>query len=149
MIDVIAKNRRARHDYEVLSVYEAGIVLTGTEVKSLRQRRVNLKDSYAVIKNGEAYLVGMHISVYDQGNRFNHDPERVRKLLLNRREIITLKNQVEKTGLTLVPLSIYFKNNRVKVELALVRGRKQYDKRRAMAKREAEEEIKRALKRRW
>lgn len=143
----IVRNRRARHDYHVLSVVEAGISLTGTEVKSIRAGRVNLKESYARVDRGEVLLIGMHISPYEQGNRFNHEPRRTRKLLLNRREIRNLAREIEKGGNTLVPLSVYLKGRLVKVELALARGKKQYDKRRDMAEREAQREIDRAMKR--
>ena len=119
---VIAKNRKARHEYFVEEVFEAGIVLTGTEVKSLRLGRANLQDCYSVINNGEVFIHGMHISPYDQGNRFNHDPMRTRKLLLNRYEINKLIGLTQKKGFTLIPLSLYFKTGLVKVELAVCRG---------------------------
>ncbi|MFC2076264.1 SsrA-binding protein SmpB [candidate division KSB1 bacterium] len=144
---VIVRNRRARHDFHVLSTLEAGISLTGTEVKSIRAGKVNLKESYARIEGGEVFLIGMHISHYDQGNRFNHEPKRNRRLLLSRHEIRNLDRDTEKSGLTLVPLAIYLKGKLVKVELALARGKKQYDKRQDMAEREAAREMERALKR--
>jgi len=142
----IVTNRKARHEYFVEEVFEAGIVLTGTEVKSLRQGRANLQDSYAVIKDGEVFLNGMHISPYDQGNRFNHEPTRVRKLLLNRREINKLMGLTQRKGFTLIPLSLYFKRGLVKVELAVCRGKKLYDKRQDIARRDAAREIDRRLK---
>lgn len=143
---IIVQNRKARHDYFIEEVFEAGIALTGTEVKSLRLGRANLQDSYAVIKDGEVFLYGMHISPYDLGNRFNHDPVRVRKLLLNRYEINKLIGLTQKKGLTLVPLSLYFKRGLVKVELAVCRGKKLYDKRQDIARRDAAREIDRRMK---
>ncbi len=143
---IIAVNRKARHDYEVIDTYEAGIVLLGTEVKSLRAGKANLKDSYARIKNGELWLFGLHISPYSHGSYNNHVPERDRKLLLHKYEIRRLIGKVEEAGLTLVPLKLYFKNGKVKVQLGLARGRKQYDKRQVIAKREADRELRRRLK---
>jgi len=140
------KNRKARHEYFIEEIFEAGIALTGTEVKSLRQGRANLQDSYAVIKDGEVFLHGMHISPYDQGNRFNHDPMRTRKLLLNRYEINKLVGLTQKKGFTLVPLSLYFKKGLVKVELAVCRGKKLYDKRQDIARRDAAREIEKRMK---
>jgi SsrA-binding protein len=131
---IIAKNRRAFHEYEILDTWEAGIVLVGTEVKALRAGRVNLGDAYAELKDGEAWLLKLHIGPYDMGNRENHDPFRRRKLLLNRREIRKLLPKVEEGGKTLVPLKIYFKHGLVKVEIALARGKKLYDKREGKAK---------------
>ena len=145
-IKTIVKNRKARHEYFVEEIFEAGIALTGTEVKSLRQGRANLQDSYAVIKDGEVFLHGMHISPYDQGNRFNHDPLRTRKLLLNRFEINKLIGLTQKKGFTLIPLSLYFKKGLVKVELAVARGKKLYDKRDDIARRDAMREIDRKMK---
>ncbi|NLW01898.1 MAG: SsrA-binding protein SmpB [Clostridiaceae bacterium] len=145
-IKTIVKNRKARHEYFIEEVFEAGIALTGTEVKSLRQGRANLHDSYAVIKDGEVFLYGLHISPYDQGNRFNHDPVRVRKLLLNWFEINKLIGSTQKKGFTLIPLSLYFKKGLVKVELAVCRGKKLYDKRQDIARRDAAREIQRRLK---
>jgi SsrA-binding protein len=133
-IKIIAKNRRAFHEYEILDTWEAGIVLVGTEVKALRAGRVNLGDAYAELKGGEAWLLKLHIGPYDMGNRENHDPFRRRKLLLNRREIRKLLPRVEEGGKTLVPLKIYFKHGLVKVEIALARGKKLYDKREDKAK---------------
>jgi SsrA-binding protein len=142
----IAQNRKARHNYDFLEKYETGIVLAGTEVKSLREGRVNFKDSYAALRNNEVWLYGMHISPYSHGNIYNHNPERDRKLLLHRNEIRRLIGKTKDTGLTLVPLQLYFKNGKVKVELALAKGKKQFDKREAIAKREAERETKRIFK---
>ncbi len=143
---IIATNRKARHEYEVLDTMEAGIVLAGTAVKALRDGRANLKDSYANVKDGEVFLYNMHIIPYDFGNINNHDPTRVRKLLLHKKEIKKLIGKTQETGLTLVPLKLYFKNGRVKVQLALAKGKKFYDKRQDLAKRESDIEMKRALK---
>lgn len=147
-IKVIAENRKARHDYHIEEVIEAGLVLQGTEVKSIRGRRVNLKDSFARVENNEVFLYNMHISPYEQGNRFNHDPLRTRKLLLHRREIRRLIGLSREKGMTLVPLRLYFKRGRVKVELAIARGKKLYDKRRDLAERSANREIERAFRER-
>jgi SsrA-binding protein len=144
---LIASNRKAFHDYFVLQKMEAGIALTGTEVKSLREARVNLKDSYVDFDRGEAYLVGAHISPYSHGNRENHDPERKRKLLLHRREIDRLEVQVVEKGLTIVPLRLYFKGGRVKAEIAVVRGKKLFDKRETEKRRELDREAEAAIKR--
>jgi len=143
---LIASNRKAFHDYFVLQKLEAGIALTGTEVKSLRAGRANLKDSYVDFEGSEAFLVGSHISPYEHGNIQNHDPERKRKLLLHRREIERLRSQVIEKGLTVVPLRLYFKGGRVKAEIAVVRGKKQYDKREAEKRREADREAAAAMK---
>ena len=137
-------NRKARHEYFILEALEAGIVLTGTEVKSLRKGNANLQDSYAELRNGEVWLEGMHISPYEQGNINNHDPRRRRKLLLQRKQIRKLIGGMKEKGLTLIPLSVYFKGPYAKVELALARGKKSYDKRDAIAKRDAERDIARA-----
>jgi SsrA-binding protein len=142
---LIVENRRARHDHLVERV-EAGIVLTGTEVKSLRDGRASLQQAYAEVRDGEAWLVGAHISVYDQGNRENHDPDRPRKLLLHRKELDSLYGKVRERGFTLVPTRLYFRDGRVKVELALARGKDVRDKRRDIARREAQRDIERALK---
>jgi SsrA-binding protein len=142
----IAENRRARHDYQLLERIEAGLQLTGTEVKSLRAGRATLAQSYAEVRDGEAWLVGAEIAVYDQGNRSNHDPTRPRKLLLHRREIDSLYGLVREKGLTLVPTRLYFKDGRVKVELAVARGKVQRDKRRDLQRRDAERQMERALK---
>ncbi len=143
---LITDNRRARHDYHLLERVEAGLVLTGTEVKALRDGRATLGQAFAEIRNGEAWLVGSHISTYEQGNVANHDPDRPRKLLLHSREIARLIGQTKERGLTLVPTRLYFKGGRVKVELALARGKEQRDKRRDIAKRDADRQIERALK---
>lgn len=145
----VATNRRARHDYHILESYEAGIVLTGTEVKSMRAGRLNLKDSFARVEGGEVFLYNMHISPYSHGNRWNHDPTRTRKLLLHKAEIRRLIGRVQQQGLTLVPLRVYFnERGRAKVELALAQGKKRWDKRRDIAKREAQREVERAMKER-
>ena len=143
---LIADNRRARHDYQLLDRVEAGLVLTGTEVKSLRAGRAVLAHSYADVRDGEAWLHGAEIAVYEQGNRANHEPTRPRKLLLHRREIDRLYGQVREKGLTLVPTRLYFKDGRVKVELALARGKDTVDKRRSLAERDAKRQIERAMK---
>ena len=141
----LATNRKARHDYFIEETIEAGIVLTGTEVKSIRQGRLNLKDSYALIRDGEVFLDGVHISPYEQGNIFNVDPERRRKLLLHRHEILRLKRQLDQKGLTLVPLRVYLVRGRAKVELGLARGKKLYDKRETIAKRDADRRMRQSL----
>ena len=143
---LIASNKKAFHDYFVLQKFEAGIALTGTEVKSLRAGKANLKDSYVTFKDGEACLFGLHISPYSHGNLQNHDPERTRKLLLHRREIDKLHVEVTEKGLTVVPLRLYFKGGRVKTEIAVVRGKKQYDKRESERKRELDREAAQAMK---
>jgi SsrA-binding protein len=145
---LVAENRRARHDYHLLDRYEAGLVLQGTEVKSLREGRANLARAYADVRDGEVWLVGAHISTYDQGNIANHDPDRDRKLLLHGREIASLIGKVRERGLTLVPTKLYFKDGRAKVELALARGKKTYDKRHALAERQANREKEQAVGRR-
>jgi SsrA-binding protein len=137
-------NRKARHEYFILEALEAGIVLTGTEVKSLRKGNANLQDSYAELRSGEVWLEGMHISPYEQGNINNHDPRRRRKLLLQKKQIRKLIGGMKEKGLTLIPLSVYFKGPYAKVELALARGKKSYDKRDAIAKRDADRDIARA-----
>ena len=142
----VAENRKARHDYEIEERYEAGIVLTGTEIKSVRGGKVNLRGSYARIVNGEVVLYDAHISPYEQsGKFFNHNPTRPRKLLLHRREISRLLGQVREKGLTLVPLRVYFKNRRAKVEIGVARGKKLYDKRQVQSERDARRQIDRAL----
>ena len=142
----ICVNRRARHDYFIEETYEAGLVLQGSEVKSLRDGKANLKDSYARIDKGEAFLVNAHISPYFAASRFNHDPTRKRKLLLHSQQIRRLTGKVKERGLTLIPLRLYFKNGRAKVELGLARGKKMYDKRETLRKRAAEREVERSLK---
>jgi SsrA-binding protein len=143
---LIADNRKARHDYHLLERLEAGLVLTGTEVKSLRAGRATLGQAYADVRDGEAWLHGAEIAVYEQGNRANHDPTRPRKLLLHRREIDRLYGQVREKGLTVVPTRLYFKDGKVKVELALARGKDVRDKRRTIADRDARRQMERALK---
>ncbi len=144
----IATNRKAFHDYFIEERFEAGIELYGTEVKSLRLGAVNLKDSYCIVKKGELFLCGAHISPYEKGNIFNRDPVRTRRLLMHRREIMRLDARVQRDGFTLVPLSLYFKGPRVKVELALAKGKKLHDKRDSAKEKEAAREIDRALKER-
>jgi SsrA-binding protein len=143
---LVAQNRKARHLYHILETFEAGLVLSGTEVKSLRGGKASLVDAYAVIERGEAWLLNLHISPYEQGNQFNHEPRRKRKLLLHRREILRLIGKTREKGLTLVPLRVYFEKGWAKVELALARGKKSYDKRDDIAKREADREIARAVR---
>jgi len=142
----IAENRRARHDYNLLDRLEAGVVLTGTEVKSLREGRVELSGSFADVRGAEVWLVGVSIAEYGHGNNANHNPDRDRKLLLHRREIASLIGKVKEKGLTLVPTRLYFKDGKVKVELALARGKERLDKRRDLAERDAKRQIERALK---
>ncbi|SDZ35189.1 SsrA-binding protein [Evansella caseinilytica] len=143
---LIAQNKKARHDYHIEETYEAGIVLTGTEIKSLRGGRGNLKDSFARVNNGEVWLHNMHISPYEQGNRFNHDPVRTRKLLLHRKEINKLIGLTREKGYTLVPLKVYIKNGFAKVLLGLGKGKKKYDKREDLKKKAADRDIQRAFK---
>ena len=138
---LIASNKKAFHDYFIVLKMESGLVLTGTELKSLRAGRANLKDSYVLVKDGEAWLHGAHISPYSHGNLQNHDPERTRKLLLHRREIEKLHSQTAEKGLSVVPLRLYFKGSRVKAEIAVVRGKKQYDKRDSERKKELDREL--------
>ena len=145
---VIATNRRARHDYTIEDTFEAGVMLTGTEVKSLREGRASLTDGYAMITDGEVWLHGVHIPEYARGTWTNHEPRRIRKLLLHRKEIERLERSTHEGGLTLVPLSLYFSDGRAKIELALARGRRTYDKRHELAKRDAAREVERALRRR-
>ena len=142
----VAQNRKARYDYEVLDSVEAGIALLGSEVKAMREGKVTLKDSYAAVQRGEVFLHKVHISHYGPANRFNHDPERPRKLLLHRKEINRLIGISEQRGLTMVPLRVYFKRGKAKIELALVRGKKFYDKRQDIAKRDADRAIDRELR---
>jgi SsrA-binding protein len=143
---VISTNRKARHDYHIEESYEAGIALTGTEVKSVRNARVNLKDSYAKVEGNELFLYNMHISPYEQGNRFNHDPLRVRKLLMHRVEIRRLTGKIKEKGYALIPLKIYLTRGRVKVEIGLARGKKLYDKRRDIAEKDSKREMERAFR---
>ncbi len=143
---LVLLNRRALHDYQVLERFEAGIELRGTEVKSLRAGRISLKDSYAEVSRSEMYLLGAHISPYEKASVWNHDPERPRKLLMHKREIVRLGSQVAEKGLTLIPLRVYFKRGMAKIELGLCRGKRLADKRAALRQREQEREIDRALK---
>jgi len=145
---IAISNRKARHDYEVLDSFEAGVVLKGSEVKSLRLGNANLQDSYAYVKGSEVWLSGMHINPYEQANILNHEPRRERKLLLHKKEIRKLIGKTSEKGLTLIPLKVYFKNGLAKVELGLCKGRRSYDKRAAIAKRETEREIRRQFSRR-
>ena len=142
----IAQNKKARHDYFVEETYEAGIELCGTEVKSLRAGRVNLKDSWCSIVDGEIFVNGMHISPYEQGNIFNRDPMRVRKLLMHKKEILKLYGTVKQTGYSLIPISLYFKDSKVKLQVGLCKGKKLYDKRPDMAERSAKRDMERAIK---
>jgi SsrA-binding protein len=145
----IATNRKARHDYFIEETYEAGLVLTGTEIKSIRAGHVNLRDSFAVVKEGELWLMNAHIAPYDQGTYANHEPRRSRKLLMHRREINRIAGKLQEKGFTLVPLRLYLKNNLAKVELGLGRGKKQYDKRAALREKETRREIDRVVARHW
>ena len=145
-IKIVAKNSKAFHDYFIEDRYETGIALAGTEVKSIRQGNVNLKDSFCIIKDGEISVLGMHISPYEKGNIFNKDPRRTRKLLMHKREIMRLFGKIKQDGYSLVPLSIYFKGPHVKLEIGLARGKKLYDKRDSAAKKDAKREIDRAMK---
>jgi SsrA-binding protein len=144
---VVVSNRKARHDYHILDTLEAGIALLGTEVKSVRQGNANLQDSYAAVKNGEVWLFGMHISPYEHGGISNHDPRRTRKLLLQKREIRRLLTRVQEKGLTLIPLSVYFKGPYAKVELAIAQAKRSYDKRESIKRREAQRDIAARMKR--
>ena len=145
-VKIVAKNSKAFHDYFIEDRYEAGIELAGTEVKSIRQGNVNLKDSFCIIKDGEISVLGMHISPYEKGNIFNKDPRRNRKLLMHKREIMRLFGKIKQDGYSLIPLSIYFKGPYVKLEVGLARGKKLYDKRDSAAKKDAKREIDRAMK---
>ena len=142
----LAQNKKARHDYQILETLEAGLVLPGTEIKSVRERRINLKDGFAQIHNGEAWLMNVHISEYTQGNRFNHDPLRARKLLLHKKEIQKLTGQTSEKGITIVPLKVYLKHGFAKVLLGIAKGKHDYDKRETIKKRDQEREIRRTLK---
>jgi len=146
MEKVVSTNRKAKHDFHIEDSFEAGIALTGTEVKSIRNSRVNLKDSYAKVEGGELFLYNMHVSPYDPGNRFNHDPVRTRKLLMHKAEIGRLAGKVKEKGYALVPLKIYLRQGLVKVELGLARGKKKYDKRRDIAERDRKREMERDMK---
>ena len=144
----IVQNKKARFEYEILETLEAGIVLAGTEVKSIRQKKVSISEAYGRIRDGEPFLVGVNITIYDKGNRFNHEPARDRKLLLHKQEIKRLTGKLKERGLTLVPLRMYFKNGRVKVLLGLAKGKAKYDKRKTIQKRESDREIQRIMKNR-
>lgn len=143
---IVAQNKKAWHDYFVEETYEAGVALCGTEIKSIRRGAVNLKDSYCSFQNGEMYAVGVHISPYEQGNRFNHEPLRDKKLLMHKREILKLRGLVQQKGYTLIPLSLYFAGSYIKMEIGLCRGKKLYDKRDAEAARQAGRDIERQMK---
>jgi SsrA-binding protein len=144
MIEII--NRKARYDYEISDTYEAGIVLKGTEIKSIREGNANIKDSYAIIRDDEAYILNMHISSYDKGNQFNHEETRTRKLLLNKKEIYRLRDSSRIDGFTLVPLKLYFVKNKVKILIGVGKGKKQFDKRESIKKKEADREAKDKMK---
>ncbi len=147
-IKTVTENRKARHEYHILETYEAGLALTGTEVKSLRAGKANLQDSYARVENAELMLYNMHISPYEQGNRFNHEPKRTRRLLMHKQEIMRLLGKTREKGLALIPLKVYFKNGLAKVELALAKGKKLYDRREDLAARDAKREMERAVRER-
>lgn len=144
--NVVAQNKKARHDYSIVDTIEAGIVLTGTEIKSVRAARIQLKDGYAQIKNGEAWLINVHIAPFEQGNIWNQDPDRTRKLLLKKKQITKLQNDLKGTGMTLVPLKVYLKNGFAKVLLGIAKGKHGYDKRESTKRREQERDIKRIIK---
>ena len=144
MIEI--KNRKALYDYTISDTYEAGIVLTGTEIKSIRDGKANLKDSYAIIKKGECFILGMHISPYDKGNRFNHDEYRTRKLLLHKNEILKIRDKIEIKGYTLVPIKLYFSKNKAKLLLGIGKGKKVYDKRESIKEKDINREIKKGLR---
>lgn len=140
------QNRKARYDYNIEDTYEAGIVLTGTEIKSIRQGKANIKDSYAIIRNNELYLLNTHISAYDEGNRFNHEETRTRKLLLHKKEILKLKSKLEIEGYTLIPLKMYFVRGRCKVEIGVCKGKKNYDKKESIKERDIKRELEKEFK---
>ena len=144
--NVVAQNKKARHDYSIVDTIEAGIVLTGTEIKSVRAARIQLKDGYAQIKNGEAWLINVHIAPFEQGNIWNQDPDRARKLLLKKKQITKLQNDLKGTGMTLVPLKVYLKNGFAKVLLGIAKGKHDYDKRESIKRREQERDINRIIK---
>ncbi len=146
---ILTKNKKAFHEYEILETFEAGIALQGTEVKSIKNGQINLRDAYVKIMNGEAMLINCHISHYEQGNRANHDETRTRKLLLHKKEILKLASKVNEQGLSIIPLKVYLKGNFVKLELGLGRGKKDYDKRETLRRKEQEREAQRALKQRY
>ena len=140
------QNRKVNFDYEIIDTFEAGIVLTGTEIKSIRLGKANLKDSYALVKNNELFLLNMHISTYEQGNRFNHEETRTRKLLMHKKEILKLRDKIEISGFTLVPIKLYFKGNVAKILIGLAKGKKNYDKRESIKKKDIERQIAKDLK---
>lgn len=144
MIEI--SNKKSYFDYEIVETYESGIVLTGTEIKSIREGKANLKDSYAIVKNDELFLLNMHISAYEQGNRFNHEETRTRKLLMHKKEILKLKDKIEISGFTLVPVKLYFKGNRAKILIGLAKGKKNYDKRESIKKKDIERQVAKELK---
>lgn len=144
MIEI--KNKKVYYDYEIKDTYEAGIVLTGTEIKSIRDGKVNLKDSYAIIKNNEVFILGMHISHYKEGNIFNHDETRTRKLLLHKKEILKIRDAIEKEGFTIVPLKLYFNKDKAKLMIGIAKGKKTYDKRESIKKRDTERELQKQFK---
>lgn len=144
--NVLAQNKKARHDYTIVDTIEAGIVLTGTEIKSVRAARIQLKDGYAQIKRGEAWLINVHIAPFEQGNIWNQDPERTRKLLLKKKEIVRLENELKGTGMTLVPLKVYLKDGFAKVLIGLAKGKHDYDKRDTIKRRDQERDVKRVMK---
>lgn len=144
MIEI--QNRKAKFDYEIIETYEAGIVLTGTEIKSIRQGKANLKDSYCIVKNNEMYILNMHISSYDHGNIFNHEETRTRKLLMHKKEIKKIKNNLEISGFTIVPLKLYFKGRIAKILIGIAKGKHTYDKREAIKKKDQERELKKYIK---
>lgn len=144
---VVSTNRKAFHDYLIFDKFVAGIVLTGTEIKSIRKGMLNLKDSFAKIEDGEVFLYNMHISPYEQGNRFNHQPERVRKLLLKKQEIMKMLNKIKKEGYTIVPLELFLSHGFAKIEIGLAKGKKNYDKRESIAKKSQDSDIQRSIKR--
>ncbi|WP_170008146.1 SsrA-binding protein SmpB [Bacillus fonticola] len=144
--NLIAQNRKARHEYHIEETYEAGIVLSGTEIKSIRASRVNMRDSFARVENGEVFVHNLHINTYEQGNRYNHDPLRTRKLLLHRKQINKLIGDTKETGMALVPLKMYFKNGYCKVLIGLGKGKKKFDKREDLKKKDAQREIEKAFK---
>lgn len=144
MIEI--QNRKAKYDYEIIETYEAGMVLTGTEIKSIRKGSANLKDSYAIIKKGEVFLLGMHISKYEEGNQFNHEETRTRKLLLHKKEIRKMSQNINLDGLTLIPMKLYFSTNKAKILLGVARGKKNYDKRETIKQRDIDREVRKELK---
>lgn len=146
---VIARNKKARHDYEVLDTFEAGIVLKGTEIKSIRQGKTNIKDSYCIVRNSELYVVNMHISHYKEGNQFNHDETRSRKLLMHKKEIIKLESKVNQDSASIIPLEIYLEKGLCKLKIALAKGKRQYDKRQALKAKQDQRNIQKALKERY